>query len=132
MSSKLQREKVKKTAEGALQVFAKAVYKNLHVFIIWDTYGRNENPFEIYASTFKDFHPSVRLQSDYMLQNQLNSEGSARAVFHALCQACSHVDHHHPWSKQDYADIALSWWQGTNKPKWQDWVETGKWAIEKC
>jgi len=127
MTSKLQRGKVKKTVEGAQQVFARAVRKNLHVFIIWNTDGKYGNPFNLPENPF-DFHTNSGLlsQSNHILRNQLISESSTRAVFKSLCQACSHVDHYHSWSKQAYSDIALSRWQGTRDPKWQEWVETGE------
>ena len=126
MSSKLQRGKVKKTAEGAQQAFARAVRKNLHVFIIWNTDGKHGNPFYVSENDFHFHSNSSLLQSNQTLQNQLIAESSTRAVFQALYQACSHVDHYHSWSKQAYSEIALSWWQGTGDPKWQEWVETGE------
>ena len=44
MSSRLQQSKVKRTAQGAQQAFARAVQHNLHVFVAWDL-ERGGSPF---------------------------------------------------------------------------------------
>ena len=107
MSSKMQAGRVKKTVEGAQQAFARAVCRRLHVFILWDTAdGKTES---LFSRSLKS------VSSPSSLENQMLSEGSSRACFASLHRACSYIDLYQPWSKQDYCDIALSWWQRVRK-----------------
>lgn len=103
MSSKMQAGKLKKTVEGAQQVFARAVCRQLHIFILWDVADEKSSSL---------FRQSVSPQSS--LESGLFSEESSRLCFSSLCRACSYIDYYQPWSKQDYCDIALSWWQRFN------------------
>lgn len=128
MSNKLQKGRVKKTTEGARQTFARAVCKNLHVFIIWDVHHKTGSLFstdtileQSYNSvsdpiskkdTSKDNDLQGRLQST---KQAFFSEESLRATFTSLCRACSYIDHYQSWSKQAYTDIALRWWQQSHR-----------------
>lgn len=103
MSSKMQAGRLKKTVEGAQQVFARAVCRQLHVFILWDVAdGKSGSLF------------SQSMASQPSLESGLLSEESSRLCFSSLYRACSYVDYYQPWSKQDYCDIALRWWQRFN------------------
>lgn len=125
MSSKLQQGKMKKTADGAQQAFARSVQKNLHIFITWNIERKTGSPFEFSNS---------RNTSTFKIATALNPgatvsiadlEESRRAMFAALCRVCSYIDHYHPWSKQAYSDIALQKWQQSESPTWQSWADTG-------
>lgn len=135
MSNKLQRGRVKKTTEGARQAFAKAVCKNLHVFIIWDVHYRTGSLFSTaleqpqnHASTLlsnKESFSKQRFECGSIEGNEFDrlqgnipptcpmstKEETLRATFKLLCRACSYIDHYQSWSKQAYTDIALRWWQ---------------------
>ena len=107
MSNKMQAGRIKKTVEGAQQVFARAVRRQLHVFILWDvTDGRNGSLF------------SKSMPSQPSLTYELLKEESSRLCFSSLWRACSYIDYYQPWSKQDYCDIALRWWQGEQGSKY--------------
>ncbi len=95
MSSKLQKGRMKKTTDGAHKMFAKAVQKNLHVFIVWDM-SCNDTLFSTTES---------RGEGEY------SEEERMRAVFSSLCHTCSYINHVSSWTKQEYSDIALRWWQ---------------------
>ena len=131
MSNKLQRGRVKKTTEGARQTFAKAVCKNLHVFIIWDVHYRTGSLFStdsvLDQSHNQSFDHGTSGDNDNIdrLQRSIpptcpmfSKEETLRATFRSLCRACSYIDHYQSWSKQAYTDIALRWWQ-------QGWGDTG-------
>ena len=129
MSSKLQQSKMKKTAEGAHQVFARSVRKNLHIFVIWDC-SRSGSPFGEPNSSPID-RMSWLQSSRGAVNNSVHAMGTAteeslRAVFEFLSNACSHIDHYHVWSKQAYTDIALRYWQCSEEYSWQEWIETGE------
>ena len=145
MSNKLQRGRVKKTTEGARQTFAKAVCKNLHVFIIWDVHYRTGSLFSTDSVLDQPHNPvSMVVSGNKYLSKQsfdhgtsgdddidrlqrsipptcpmFSKEETLRATFRSLCRACSYIDHYQSWSKQAYTDIALRWWQ-------QGWGDTGK------
>lgn len=106
MSSKLQKGRVKKTTDGARQVFSKAVWKHLHVFIVWDIDSRTECLFN--SSTGCRNEPGDQMKEEYLHEEQM------RAIFLSLCRASSYIDHVVSWSKQEYTDIALRWWQQSN------------------
>ena len=104
MSSKMQAGRMKKTVEGAQQTFARAVCRQLHVVILWDI--ADVKDWSLFSRTAVVSTPSsLKFLSD---------EESSRLRFASLYRACSYVDVYQPWSKQDYCDIALSWWQRTN------------------
>ena len=108
MSSKLQKDKVKKTTEGAQRAFARAVCSNLYVFIIWDIDSGTGSLFTPQPSN--ESGPFTNTSSEQE-EDQLSLEETSRALFTSLCQSCSYIDHYQPWSKQAYCDIALKWWQ---------------------
>lgn len=96
----MQAGRMKKTVEGAQQAFSRAVGRQLHVFILWDTTdGKSGSLFGKAAS------------SGSSLEGELFPEESSRLCFSSLYRACSYIDVYHPWTKQDYCDIALRWWQ---------------------
>ena len=105
MSSKMQTGRVKKTVEGAQQTFARAVRRQLHVFVLWDTATDGRTGI---GSLFSG---SSRRPSQASLERELVREEASRLCFASLYRACSYIDIYQPWSKQDYCDIALSWWQ---------------------
>ena len=106
MSSKMQTGRVKKTVEGAQQTFARAVRRQLHVFVLWDTAADSRTGI---GSLFSG---SSYQPSQASLERELAKEEEAsRLCFASLYRACSYIDVYQPWSKQDYCDIALSWWQ---------------------
>ena len=110
MSSKMQTGRVKKTVEGAQQTFARAVRRQLHVFVLWDTLtasdGRSGGGAGSLFSGSSSGQPSRE-----SLEREMIREESSRLCFASLYRACSYIDVYQPWSKQDYCDIALSWWQ---------------------
>lgn len=89
---------MKKTTDGARQMFAKAVRKNLHVFIVWDVSN---------GSLFS----TLEQQSESGEESVFSKEEALRAVFSSLCRACSYINHVTSWTRQEYSDIALRWWQ---------------------
>ena len=105
MSSKLQHGRVKKTTDGARQTFAKAVRKHLHVFILWDVDHRSDSLFTQHSASV------AHCMSTLPMREAFSSEEQMRSVFATLCQACSYIDHFSSWTKQEYTDIALRWWQ---------------------
>ena len=148
MSSKLQQGRVKKTTDGARQTFAKAVQKHLHVFILWDMDHRRDSLFTQHSTGVAQYMDTLPTWEAF------SSEEQMRSVFTTLCQACSYIDHFSSWTKQEYTDIALRWWQqgsteigdthrpihthnyiqykihydlnllGASAVKWQDWIDT--------
>ena len=110
MSSKMQTGRVKKTVEGAQQTFARAVRRQLHVFVIWDTTASDGRSGGV-GSLFSGLSLLSGQPSRESLERELVGEESSRLCFSSLYRACSYVDIYQPWSKQDYCDIALSWWQ---------------------
>ena len=108
MSSKMQTGRVKKTVEGAQQTFARAVRRQLHVFVLWDTIAAASGGSGVLFGGLLNSQPS---SSRGLLERELIREESSRLRFSSLYRACSYVDVYQPWSKQDYCDIALSWWQ---------------------
>lgn len=105
ISNKLQKGKVKKTMQSAKQIFAKAVLRNLHVFVVWDVNCETGSIFSFEQDYSHDTQSGGREKSVHQ------SEESLRTIFSSLCQACSYIDHYQGWSKQAYTDIALQWWQ---------------------
>ena len=103
----MQSGRLKKTVEGAQQVFARAVCRQLHVFVLWDVADGKSGSL---------FSQSVSPQSS--LESGLLSEESSRLCFSSLYRACSYIDYYQPWSKQDYSDIALRWWQRFNEGRY--------------
>ena len=108
MSSKMQTGRVKKTVEGAQQTFARAVRRQLHVFVLWDTIAATSGGSGALFGGLLNCQPS---SSRGLLEREMIREESSRLRFASLYRACSYVDVYQPWSKQDYCDIALSWWQ---------------------
>ena len=106
MSSKMQTGRIKKTVEGAQQTFARAVRRQLHVFILWDTVATDGRTGT--GTLFSG--PSCQPPRE-SLEREAIREESSRLCFASLYRACSYIDVYQPWSKQDYCDIALSWWQ---------------------
>ena len=103
----MQTGRVKKTVEGAQQTFARAVRRQLHVFVLWDTTIAADNR----AGTGSLFSGPSCQPSRESLEREAIREESSRLCFASLYRACSYIDVYQPWSKQDYCDIALSWWQ---------------------
>lgn len=108
MSSKMQTGRVKKTVKGAQQTFARAVRRQLHVFVLWDTIAATSGTSGGTGALFSSCQPS---SSRGLQERELIREELSRLRFASLYRACSYVDVYQPWSKQDYCDIALSWWQ---------------------
>ena len=104
MTSKIQTGRMKKTVEGAQQVFARAVSRQLHVFVLWDTDDIRGG--SLFGKVMQSKPASLEKEEE-----EIDREESARLCFSSLYRACSYVDLYHPWTKQDYCDIALRWWQ---------------------
>lgn len=112
MSSKMQTGRVKKTVEGAQQTFARAVRRQLHVFVLWDTIATSGTSGGSDTGLFGGLSSYQPSSSWGLLEGALiEEEESSRLRFASLYRACSYIDVYQPWSKQDYCDIALSWWQ---------------------
>ena len=111
MSSKMQTGRVKKTVKGAQQTFARAVRRQLHVFVLWDTIAATSGTGGGSGALFSGLLSCQPSLSRGLQERELIREESSRLCFASLYRACSYVDVYQPWSKQDYCDIALSWWQ---------------------
>jgi hypothetical protein len=110
MSSKMQTGRVKKTVEGAQQTFARAVRRQLHVFVLWDTIVTDGTGGT--GALFNRLSSGQPSSSRGLLEGAvIKEEESSRLCFASLYRACSYIDVYQPWSKQDYCDIALSWWK---------------------
>lgn len=125
---------MKRTAEGAQRVFARSVRENLHIIVLWGC-DRSGLPFDGesgpgLAKWLESTMGAVAVGNSTAYGTAgTGTEASLREVFASLVRSCSHIDHYQAWSRQAYTDVAIRYWQSSERYSWQEWIETGDHSV---